>query len=923
VLETSALLGGTVTGDGGAAVTERGIVFGTSGVPTIGNSAKYSASTTGPGSYTVGVSFLTPGTAYVFRAYAINSAGTSYGNTLIFATTPNPPTVTLNNFGTVLNTRTPTYFASPNGNATAVTFYVGTTLANATAIGSSTGAGFGLVQPTPLADGTYVVFATATAGSSPASGRSNIVPFTVDAAPTTTISSTAGATGSSTSSSPLPFTVTFSESVTGFAANKITVSNGTVTSGSFSGSGTTYTFTVTPTTAGIATGVGVATGAAQDAGGQANVAAPTYSLTYTAAVTSTTWTGNTTTDWFTASNWSPTQVPDATIDAVIPTAPSGGRFPSITAPTTQAQARNLTLNSGATLTMTNGSLAVAANLTNNGTFQPTGGTVMLGNSALSNILGSGTTRFWNLTVGASGAQQSTSASTSVRQLLTLDGSFTTNGNPFTLESNATTTALVINNGNSVVNGTATVQRYIVPDLNPNLGYRHVSAPITTATIGSLAISGGYSPVVNPDYNTSAQPGTVTPFPTVYGYDQSRLATTTNNLAAFDKGWFSPSATTDALTPGKSYTALAAANQTWSFTGTLGNGTLTQTLVRNSGATAADAGLHLVGNPYPAPLDLSQVAASDRTNLDQFVAMWVSNNPANPYAGFYVYYNNGLGTAGPVVALGQGFFTRVTPGQTAGTLTFRNSQRVTSYQNPTYHRTAETRPVVQLGLQATGSAQVDNAFVYFEQGATAAFDSRFDAPKLANPSGLNLSSIFAGSERLAINGLSPLGTSQVVVPLQVGVPAAGSYTLAATQLLNLSTTPTYLRDLQTGAMVDLAQQPSYQFTVSNASALLTGRFELLFSPQQPLATAPAALAQQVGLYPNPAKTTAFLELPASLGRQAVTATLVDALGRVVRTVTLPAQGAQAHQLDLHELTTGVYALRLSTSAGTIVKRLTVE
>lgn len=109
-----------------------------------------------------------------------------------------------------------------------------------------------------------------------------------------------------------------------------------------------------------------------------------------------------------------------------------------------------------------------------------------------------------------------------------------------------------------------------------------------------------------------------------------------------------------------------------------------------------------------------------------------------------------------------------------------------------------------------------------------------------------------------------GTTQRVVPLALGVPAPGTYTFTTTQLLNLSTVPTYLRDLQTGALINLTQQSSYQFSVSNASALLTGRFELVFSPQPPLATAPAALAQQVALYPNPITTSAFLELPASLG-----------------------------------------------------------
>ncbi|RZK32457.1 MAG: T9SS type A sorting domain-containing protein, partial [Hymenobacter sp.] len=56
---------------------------------------------------------------------------------------------------------------------------------------------------------------------------------------------------------------------------------------------------------------------------------------------------------------------------------------------------------------------------------------------------------------------------------------------------------------------------------------------------------------------------------------------------------------------------------------------------------------------------------------------------------------------------------------------------------------------------------------------------------------------------------------------------------------------------------------------------------------------------------------------------VTATLVDALGRQVRTVQLPAQGSVAHPLDLSDLATGVYALRLSTSAGVVVKKLVIE
>jgi hypothetical protein len=56
---------------------------------------------------------------------------------------------------------------------------------------------------------------------------------------------------------------------------------------------------------------------------------------------------------------------------------------------------------------------------------------------------------------------------------------------------------------------------------------------------------------------------------------------------------------------------------------------------------------------------------------------------------------------------------------------------------------------------------------------------------------------------------------------------------------------------------------------------------------------------------------------------VAAELVDALGRTVRTVSLPAQGAAPHRLSLTDLATGVYTLHLKTSVGVIVKKLVID
>jgi uncharacterized protein (TIGR02145 family) len=81
---TSAQSGGSVTDDGGTGVTARGVCWSTSSGPTI--SGPKTTNGTGTGSFTSTIAGLNPGTTYFVRAYATNSAGTSYGNEVTFRT---------------------------------------------------------------------------------------------------------------------------------------------------------------------------------------------------------------------------------------------------------------------------------------------------------------------------------------------------------------------------------------------------------------------------------------------------------------------------------------------------------------------------------------------------------------------------------------------------------------------------------------------------------------------------------------------------------------------------------------------------------------------------------------------------------------------------------------------------------------------
>lgn len=94
-------------------------------------------------------------------------------------------------------------------------------------------------------------------------------------------------------------------------------------------------------------------------------------------------------------------------------------------------------------------------------------------------------------------------------------------------------------------------------------------------------------------------------------------------------------------------------------------------------------------------------------------------------------------------------------------------------------------------------------------------------------------------------------------------------------------------------------------------------------QTVLGTRNAALAAQVGLYPNPAHGAFAVQVPAGpLG--AATATLHNALGQVVLTrhLGLPAAGGTA-EFDVRGLAAGVYTLQLLAGDALVVKRVVLE
>ncbi len=84
ITQTTAVSGGNITSDAGAAITLRGVCWGIAKTPTIDDFKTNDG--TGTGTFISNITGLRANTTYYVRAYAINSKGTGYGTALQFKT---------------------------------------------------------------------------------------------------------------------------------------------------------------------------------------------------------------------------------------------------------------------------------------------------------------------------------------------------------------------------------------------------------------------------------------------------------------------------------------------------------------------------------------------------------------------------------------------------------------------------------------------------------------------------------------------------------------------------------------------------------------------------------------------------------------------------------------------------------------------
>ncbi|WP_349318552.1 hypothetical protein [Chitinophaga sp. MM2321] len=600
------------------------------------------------------------------------------------------------------------------------------------------------------------------------------------------------------------------------------------------------------------------------------------------------WTGAISTNWYTNGNWSATTVPTPTINAIIP---SGlVNYPLINTGT--ATVNNITIQTGASVTVSAARVQIGGSISSSGTFNAASGTIELNGAAAQTIAGStfSSNRILHLTIN-NPANVTLTDTLNISGILRVSAGQLNTGNHLTLLSTATQTALIDGSGTGQVTGNLTIQRYLAS----GFGYKYFSAPFQAAKVSEFAD--------DIDLNAS--------FPSFYWYEENRPST----------GWVAytdPSAT---LTPMQGYAAQMGAGttpRTVDITGTVNNGTVTAPAFSNNNQPYTK-GFNLVGNPYPSPIDWDAAAGWSRTNIDNAI-YYFNAGVADQYGGIYSSYINGVssdGVANNVIATMQGFFVHVTDGAfpVAGTLSINNASRINNL-SPNFYRQSQTASLLRLTAAFTDDGDpADAAVIYFDDAATSKFEKDMDALKLMNTDSRvpNLYTIAADSPRLSICAW-PKPDSNDVIPLGLKIERTGWITFNAASMERIPPGwRIYLHDNKTGLVQDLQERPQYRLQLTAGS--YEDRFSITFKKNEagpPAAEVAIYWAFSVGrtLYGY------FDKVPGNKCRIAVS----NLLGQVLWQGELV--GGGRHELG-SQYSSGLYIVSFYNSGGQISKKVFIS
>lgn len=542
------------------------------------------------------------------------------------------------------------------------------------------------------------------------------------------------------------------------------------------------------------------------------------------------WNGSIGNNWNDADNWDCTRIPDLDENVRIPDF-GVSNFPVIN-PGTNALTKDLSIETGASVIVNDNWLRIAGDITNSGVLNTDSGSVSFegGNAQTIPTSAFENNRIRDLRINNAAGVTSESIIEITGTLKVETGNFNT-GNALTLISNATQTALIDGSGNGQVFGLVKMQRY----LDKAFGYKYFSSPFQNSVIDDFA-----------PFMDFADP--TTSFPHFYSYNENR-SININDTLRDATGWEVHAGNLNIAEGYALNFGTSTAAQTIELIGEVNNGVIPIRSLENNHREYT-RGFHLVGNPYPSPIDWNASQGWSRTKIDAGIYFFTASDN-NQYTGTYTAFVNDISTEDPlvdgrssnIIPSMQGFFIKVSDSDSedlvTGTFGMDNSVRINDF-NQEFFRASEgaLKPLIRLNAGFTAETKTDALVIYFSPYATPNFEKEMDAHKLMNtdPAVPSFYNITENKKILAINAIPyPESRSYKKIPLGIKTNKTGEMKIDLASVENLNSNfNIYLIDHEKSIGQNLRNNPEYTFSIKKGTH--NSRFELMFSEEE--VTSPA-------------------------------------------------------------------------------------
>jgi len=269
------------------------------------------------------------------------------------------------------------------------------------------------------------------------------------------------------------------------------------------------------------------------------------------------------------------------------------------------------------------------------------------------------------------------------------------------------------------------------------------------------------------------------------------------------------------------------------------------------------------------------------------------------------------TPNGVISTGQGFAIKA---MAAGTVSFDNSMRLTS-GNTTLRNPADELEIdrIWLSVRNTEYEIGSNALIAFNPIGTPLWDAGYDSKRLATAISL-YSHIDNNPIQLGIQTRESFDpTTKISMGFASQVNANAVYTISLENIegIHIESTTVYLLDNQTNILTNLTES-TYEFESNKGT--FDQRFTIMFESDTVLDTSASVLAS-ITTYPNPTEDIVNIHSPNAVITDIV---VFDLRGR--RVVEIMDKEDHHYVLNLSDLETAIYFVKVSTEVGSITKKV---